>query len=713
MERRLVWLALAAVFAVLGWLALPLARGEVLLDTDLGRFYLPFRHFYEGALHTGDRFTWFPYQYTGFHLHGEGQLALFHPLNLLLYRLFPLAPAFHLEFLRSYVFLLVGTYLFMRRWTLPRSAALFSALSFSFCGFNLLHFMHLNIVAAAAHLPWLLLAGDVALRSPRPGYRNAGALAFGLLTTSQLLIGHPQAVWMSLVVEGAYALLLLRGRTGPAARLAGAALLGIAGAALQLLPVWESLGRSFRADPFAGYVSNYAVAPVGLVQLVAPYLFETRVAGKYTAELSIYVGAVELALLVWLVLRATRLGAARPLAIGALGLALLALGLCLGDAGLLYRLQTALPVVGLFRAPARYAFVFQFASAVAAGIAFADLAATARSGPRPAWRSLWPLALVPAASVAAALASDGLSELAAAHSQRPLAAAGPALVWVGPLLAVAAAGLTLAAARGRASALAGLVLLAAADHAAYGLSFIDRSERSTLEAILERPVRQVPAEGYRRYSGSLLLTMRGIRLVTGYAAMVPDRVLKEPARFKNDRHWDRLIQMLRVSSASSVYGSPVPDPMPRARLVTRAFVSRLPNIELMRIDLESTALVDRPLRLAGGPRGAAEIALDRPGEIHVATRSKSRQLLVVSESYHPGWSARIGDRECEVLPVYSDFMGCAVPAGEHLVRFAFDPQSLRAGARISAAALGLLLLGYGAPALRSLRRDARSARGAD
>ena len=391
-------------------------------------------------------------------------------------------------------------------------------------------------------------------------------------------------------------------------------------------------------------------------------------------------------------------------------LALLALRAVPGRCGLIFRLQTALPVVGCFRAPARYAFVFQFASAVAAGIAFADLAATARSGPRPAWRSLWPLALVPAASVAAALARGGLSQLATASSSDPVPAAGAALVWVGPLLAIAAAGLTLAAARGRALALAGLVLLAAADHAAYGLSFVNRSERSTLQALSERPVRQVPAEGYRRYRGSPLLTMRGIRLVTGYAAMVPDRVLKEPARYKQDRHWDRLIQMLRVSSASSVHGSPVPDPMPRARLVTRAIVSRLPNIDLMRIDLESTALVDRPLRLAGGPRGTAEIAVDRPGEIHVATQSRSRQLLVVSESYHPGWSARIGELECQVIPVYSDFMGCAVPAGNHLVRFTFDPQSLRSGARISAAALGLLLLGYGAAALRSLRRDARSAR---
>ena len=57
-----------------------------------------------------------------------------------------------------------------------------------------------------------------------------------------------------------------------------------------------------------------------------------------------------------------------------------------------------------------------------------------------------------------------------------------------------------------------------------------------------------PAEGYRRYKGSPLLTMQGIRLVTGYAAMVPDRVLKLPIHLKQDRQRDRLNQLLRVGS---------------------------------------------------------------------------------------------------------------------------------------------------------------------
>jgi len=707
MERRLVWVALAAVLAVLGWLALPLARGEVLIDSDLSSLYLPIRHFYQRALHTGDRFTWFPYEYNGFYLHGEGQASLFHPLNLLLYRFVPLGPAFHLEFLRSYVFLLVGFYLFMRRWALPRSAALLSAFSFGFCGFNLLHFMHLNITAAAAHLPWLLFAGDVALRSPRAGHRSAGAVAFGLLTTSQCLIGHPQAVWMSLVVEAGYVLLLLRGRTRAAAGLACAAILGIAGAALQLLPLWESLGRSFRADPYAGYVSKLAVAPIGLVQLVAPYLFRTRVVGQNTVELSIYAGAVELVLLMWLLRRAARLGAARPLAIGALALALLALVLCLGNAGLVYRLQAALPVVGLFRAPARYAFICQFAAAVAAGVAFADLARMARSGPRPAWRSLWPLALVPAASVAAALAHHGISEFATAHAPHRVPAAGLALVWVGPLLFAAAAGLTLAAARGHELALVGLVLLAATDHAAYGLTFVSRSEPETLEELNQRHRQTAPPEGYRIFPGYPLLAMQEIRMVNGYAGIYPNQALKIPSPFEKDRDWDQLIQLLRVSSASSVFGDAVPDPMPRARLVTHAIVSRDPNTDLMHIDLASTALVDRELQLAGGPRGEARIAFDRPGEIHVATSAAAPQLLVVSESYHPGWSARIGEIQLEVIPVYGDFLGCVVPPGDHLVRLTFDPQSLRVGSWISAAALGLLLLGYGVPTLRSLRRGTR------
>ena len=37
---------------------------------------------------------------------------------------------------------------------------LFGATAFTFCSFNLLHFVHVNAVAVIAHMPWLLYAMD-------------------------------------------------------------------------------------------------------------------------------------------------------------------------------------------------------------------------------------------------------------------------------------------------------------------------------------------------------------------------------------------------------------------------------------------------------------------------------------------------------------------------------------------------------------------------
>ena len=38
--------------------------------------------------------------------------------------------------------------------------SLFGGLVFTFCGFNLLHFVHVNAIAVVAHMPWLLYAID-------------------------------------------------------------------------------------------------------------------------------------------------------------------------------------------------------------------------------------------------------------------------------------------------------------------------------------------------------------------------------------------------------------------------------------------------------------------------------------------------------------------------------------------------------------------------
>ena len=79
------------------------------------------------------------------------------------------------------------------------------SLMFTFCGFNLLHFVHPNAVAVIAHIPWLLWAIDIVLADARWSKVAGPRPAIALLTGSQLLLGYPQYIWFSLLAEASYA----------------------------------------------------------------------------------------------------------------------------------------------------------------------------------------------------------------------------------------------------------------------------------------------------------------------------------------------------------------------------------------------------------------------------------------------------------------------------------------------------------------------------
>ncbi|MBX6315950.1 MAG: hypothetical protein IRY99_24005, partial [Isosphaeraceae bacterium] len=268
---------LAAAWVVLGAMALPLAGGQVFHRDDLGLFHLPVRQHYARCLAAGDDYRWCPALYGGLDLHGEGQVGMEHPLHRLLYGTLPLATAFHLEWWLSYPVSFVGMALLLSRWRLRRDASLLGALVFTGSGFPVHHYVHMNAVAIIAQVPWLLLGMDVALRSADPRRAAWGRRGVAVLTMSQCLLGYPQYVVFSLLVELAYAAGLRVGRLdqggGRWRALAGAKGLGLLGGAIQVLPTWEALARSTRPAPAAAWLGKGSLHPVHLVQWVSPYVF--------------------------------------------------------------------------------------------------------------------------------------------------------------------------------------------------------------------------------------------------------------------------------------------------------------------------------------------------------------------------------------------------------------------------------------------------------
>ena len=85
-------------------------------------------------------------------------------------------------------------------------------------------------------------------------------------------------------------------------------------------------------------------------------------------------------------------------------------------------------------------------------------------------------------------------------------------------------------------------------------------------------------------------------------------------------------------------------------------------------------------------------------------------MLVVSESWFPGWSALIDGKPAKVLRVDTVALGVSVPAGHHQVSLSYRAPGFRLGATVSAAALAGVAVTPLLLYLRRRRRDRKDRR---
>jgi hypothetical protein len=732
-DRRLFAWTLLACVVVCGVQAGPYLLGRVYTADDLLAYHLPVRAFYARCLERGEPFDWMPELYCGFYLTGEGQAGTYHPWHWALYRFLPLRAAFDLELLAPYPCMLAGMYLFLRRHVDRRWSALFGALVFTFSAFNALHFVHPNAMAIVAHVPWLLWGCDVLL-CHRGCRRLAAGVLVAVLTGSQWLLGYPQYVWFSLVVEAGYVVWFACRREshtparhtaampepawGRAAILAtwgGFKLLGFLVGAVQWLPTLDWLQHSDRATGSAAFAGTGAQHVANGVQLLAPYLFRTRVLGGNTHELGFYLGAVPLLLIVWLA-RQGRLGDRdRGFVKAAIALAAIGLWLSLGRAAGLYELQARVPVLNSFRLPARYLVLVHLAASCLAAVAAAHFAARCGAatlvgsdaqghcGERPIRRR--PSRQLRIVLVASLLVAAGGWLLL---DRRQLAS--PHLVFAGPALIAAALWLMDCAVRQPRWALPALVCFTAGDLAVYGASYAVWPASYRLSEVV-RAIDAPPAAPPGRVLADALgphardgirtgneVLLRGWSRADGYAGLEPRSTSASDAA---SAAWLQVagVRWVRAEggqAAAADHGAgrwlPVPQALPRAWCVSRAVVAIDPGRALPWIEPATAAIVEQGLDLQPGVPGRAVVVADRPGRIEVFVQCATRQFLTVNERHHPGWQVRVDGQVQSVRRAYGEFLGCVVEAGARRVVFEFQPASLLMGRLVSACGLTCVLL---------------------
>ena len=627
-------------------------------------------------------------------------------------------------------------FLFLRRLGLAPPAVWFGALTFLLNPFTVVWLEH-PPSAVSCWLPWLLWSVDRNRHEGGPG--NVALLA--ALTALTLLAGHPETAFKVLLMTGAYAVAVClvgtrRGRLGSDCmllfgRLLPAVLLGAALAAAQIVPFLEYMGESGIAAMRRTFtVSPMVVPPPSAVAAFVPDVFGNPSRGVWLTnycEQQTYPGNVA-----W-ILAAVSLGvAARRWRVAFLaGTALLAAALMYGVPGV-SQLFALIPMAGL-SAPSRFGLLTIFSVVALASIGLSAMCESDRTRPpghghdRAMRAALAGLAIMTALVVALIWWQWPAFRQAAFVREMALAT-----LWSGAI-ACGAAAIVVCWVKGVVTpriAVALLIVVSVGDLFAVGFRFHPMLPRAqvfpplpSIDAIKADPA-LFRVAGFGDSLPPNTAMAYGLNDPRGYDGVAPrhytdllGRAFGPAMAHRIDQHGALpVVDLLNVKYVvgNGVDRAPVPHwipvmtapvavyrndrVFPRAWLVDRAVVrddaSTLDWIVAATSDLRHEAPIAEPLsadlspeRSASGDTGEVAISRYEPTEVELTTRASGRRLLVLADAWYPGWEVYVDGRKAAIVRAYHALRAVPVPGGQHVVRFSYEPASLRIGTAVSAAAL--------------------------
>lgn len=342
-------------------------RGTMLAPGDGILYYYPF--------FVAPVQLWTPLMLAGYAVIGDPQAQVLYPLRLL-------APTFDVFVVSAYVIAGLGMFGLSLTLTRSRIAALCAALVMSGSGFMIAHLGHVSIVHAAAWVPAVLWACAAVGGMPGGKPVALGAVAVAL----SLLGGHPQAAIIGLLLAWAFAAYLVAQRwiaqgrreaTALALRFAAMFALGAMLAAPMLLPAAQAASESVRSTWTRQDFDSFRHTLSSLRMLAFPNMYGAITEGPYggyagpgsPTELAVYVGFLPL----FLAIAALGDREHRKAVLFWTGACAIAFILTMGTFTPLGELLYHTPVLGRFRAQARFGLVTTIALSLLAAYGIAAL----------------------------------------------------------------------------------------------------------------------------------------------------------------------------------------------------------------------------------------------------------------------------------------------------------------------------------------------------
>lgn len=690
-------------------------ESKLLITPDFGRsdswnFSIPNKYLLWKSLQQNNLPLWTPLLAGGFPIFAEGQVgALFLP-NLVLFKFFDFVIAYNLALFTTVVLFSLGMYVLVRTLTKNRMSALLAGTVSSLSGIVIPQLPHISLLQGFSMMPWILLAAHCLIVQAT----RIRVVVIAILLSMQIFAGFPQATFITLCLAGSY--LLWHTRPWMKYKITiisfiSAITLGLLLGATQLLPSFEFLHQSSVVDGFTPSEASFFSYPwKHFITLIDTYKLGNPKQGTYPDfsafdgsifwENSGFIGWVPI-ILVFIGLT----GLIRQIKhmreklnstfIFFLVTCLASLFLMTGSHSPAYFVFSFWPFT-LFRAPSRFLWVFILSLVILASLTLAKIQEEMTSKRKQ----------ILIICIFLVLIIGNTSQLWLTwHDYHALV---PAVQWLKQPFIV-----PFLSHKGRLTTI-GIENSHNEVFLKRGWTSIDVYEQLRNAATEDSNVFwDIPSTVV--YAGRSLERQDLLHsLLLSGLTLSPAQHIATVSAFG--------VQMLALTNTSDIVSSwPLdsqtlqkkdtitmskisltrfdnPNVLPRVYLadepsLTMGLSQVAENFQSDAFILGHSVLIHEPVEGIEKGEGTAAIIDDSDTSVRITvSQNTSQQILILTDTYYPGWTATVDGKETKIFPVNIAQRGIVIPKGNHDIIFSYRPQSLRRGIKLSVGGLIIVLI---------------------
>lgn len=242
-------------------------------SSDLTNFNLPVKTFLSASLKNLQIPLWSKGIGSGIPLFAESQIGTFYLQNFILFRLFEPILAFNLGYILTFFIASSGFFFYSRYLKLSRMISLLTGIIFAYSGFFIGHIVHYNMIQAAALIPWIILSAHVLFEKKKTLF----VLITSILLSQQIFVGHMQITFITLLLSSF--LIFIHGKNirlvlKNILLLIIVVLFSFLLSAVQILPTKELADLSIRSSGFSLQDNLFFRYPLtALMLFINPFIF--------------------------------------------------------------------------------------------------------------------------------------------------------------------------------------------------------------------------------------------------------------------------------------------------------------------------------------------------------------------------------------------------------------------------------------------------------